>query len=484
MEHSIFQSLEIIENRISEKLTVENIANSVHFSKYHYQRLFREIVGDSVMAYITKRKLTLAGKALLETQMPILDIALEFGFDSHEGFTRSFKSYMGITPSNYRKYHLTAISQKTAKGKLIMMYSKITDEIIRELNDFVVKAKETAILARQNNIPKYTPFWHLIADTTDKLADQVKNVLERITNIAEHPDEITNRFAIIKVFEDISFQSNLLAFNVGLTISRGHPKDNEFSWPLCEKFYELAGVTSLKVGKVSQFLGELSTLIFKDIREAATDRINDVVQKGKVATDDITGYNNIKAEINNLVQRLAETPINEVTVSSLNEYLFQLNIISFTVELDITQNPQDKASFDGLFKLKDSLQEAIEFFLSLPVVASECNHGSQKFFQDVAFQGNILLFYTRGEIEKLADILNTNQKATFDEICNKINKSIKIAQQATDMSAQKEIPSILYEINTNMIEEANKLKERGGSIAFIATEVKNLADRTAKVCTH
>ena len=106
-EKPILKSLEIIENRILEKLTVENLASSVHFSKYHYQRLFREIVGDTVMEYVTKRKLTLAGKSLLETNDTVLNIALKYGFDSHDGFTRSFKAYMGVTPSQYRNYEIT-----------------------------------------------------------------------------------------------------------------------------------------------------------------------------------------------------------------------------------------------------------------------------------------------------------------------------------------------------------------------------------------
>jgi AraC family transcriptional regulator len=80
-EMPILQSIEIIENRISEKLTVKNIADSVHFSQYHYGRLFRELIGESVMDYVIKRKLTLAGKELMETNATILDIALKYGYD-------------------------------------------------------------------------------------------------------------------------------------------------------------------------------------------------------------------------------------------------------------------------------------------------------------------------------------------------------------------------------------------------------------------
>jgi AraC-like DNA-binding protein len=193
-EHPVFRSLEIIESRISEKLSVENIANSVYFSKYHYGRLFREIMGDSVMEYVTKRKLSLAGEALLETDVNILDIALRFGYDSHEGFTRSFKAYMGVTPTAYRKYGLASIYKKTVKEKCTMLYSKITDEIVRELNAFIAAANELAQSARKIEAPSYKAFWNSVAEDTDSIADRVKAALDRISSITENPDEIVNRF--------------------------------------------------------------------------------------------------------------------------------------------------------------------------------------------------------------------------------------------------------------------------------------------------
>ena len=104
-ENTVFESLAMIEEKIHERLTVESLAESLHFSKYHYQRIFREAVGDSVMRYVTKRRIALAAEELAQTDNTVLEIALRYGYDSHEGFTRSFRSYMGITPTEYRKYH-------------------------------------------------------------------------------------------------------------------------------------------------------------------------------------------------------------------------------------------------------------------------------------------------------------------------------------------------------------------------------------------
>ena len=475
-KNPVFCSLELIENRISEKLTVENIANGVYFSKYHYGRLFREIVGNSVMEYVTKRKMTLAGRALLETDTTIIDIALEYGYDSREGFTRSFKAYMGVTPTDYRKYGLASISQKTVKERSVMIYSKTTDEILRELNGFIAKAKETAECARKNDVPEYTPFWNTIADATDAYADKVKGILDRITAIPERPDEIGGRFAIIKVIEEIAFHSNLLALNAGLMVSR----EQSEQWPLCEKYLELAQTCVLKANKVAQFFNELSALIFEDMRKAAAQKIQEVVQKGKAAAESIVGYSYIKHEVAALVNELSAIPCEEITVSLLEDCLFKLDIFSFAADMDVSRRPDHKAIFEGLTDFKESVSEAIDFFQTLvrPETSPDLGRTVHKRFTDIAFQGNVLLFYTKGEVshEKLGGLLSDEQKAAFGAICNKINKCIQLALNANAETAYKEIADMLYDIHSHMMMEADKLKERGGAVRFVAGEFKGLAD--------
>jgi AraC family transcriptional regulator len=495
-EIPVLRSLEIIESRITEKLTVENIARSVYFSKFHYGRLFREIMGESVMDYVTKRKLTLAGRALLETDASVLDIALKFGYDSHEGFTRSFKAYMGVTPTDYRKYSLSSISQKSVKGKNTMLYSKNTDEIIRELNDFFATAKETAKDARKNKntVPEYAPFWNTIADTTDAFADKMKDVIERITSIADNPDEITNRFNILIAIEDIALQSNLLAFNTGLMVSRGQPEHIRAQLPLCEKYRDLARVSSLKSGKIVGFFNELSGLIFADMRKTADEKLRAVIQKGKSAADSIGGdsrYAYIRNEVECLVNELSSMPIDNVTVIYLEDCLFKLNVISFAAEMDITRSPKDKELFGGMAAFRESLSEAISFFKNLIMTTMPENTSDSavserkpiKHASGIAFQGNILLFYTRGEADKLGNLLDDEQKTAFEKICGKINDFIQFTRNATEKSAEssyKTIADMLYAIHADMTAAADGLKDRGGSVRFIAGEVKGLADSVMK----
>ena len=72
----IFRSLAMIEDKIQERLTVEILAAGINLSKYHYQRIFREVVGDTVMGYVTRRKLYLAAEELAGTKDSVLEVAL------------------------------------------------------------------------------------------------------------------------------------------------------------------------------------------------------------------------------------------------------------------------------------------------------------------------------------------------------------------------------------------------------------------------
>ena len=80
------------------------LARKFGYSPFHFSRKFREISGVSLREYMRGRRLAFALKELRDTDRSILEIALEYGFSSHEAFTRAFKSAYGITPSQYRRH--------------------------------------------------------------------------------------------------------------------------------------------------------------------------------------------------------------------------------------------------------------------------------------------------------------------------------------------------------------------------------------------
>lgn len=104
---SVQITLNYIESHICEEIQVEELAKIAALSLFYYQRLFTRLVKIPVREYIKMRRLARACTNLLDKQKRIIDIAVEYGFGSHESFTRAFKETYGITPARYRGTALT-----------------------------------------------------------------------------------------------------------------------------------------------------------------------------------------------------------------------------------------------------------------------------------------------------------------------------------------------------------------------------------------
>jgi AraC-like DNA-binding protein len=92
-----------IETRLREPITLKELADAAGYSPWHAARLFREATGLSPFDYIRSRRLTKAALRLRDGDERVLDVALDFVFDSHEGFTRAFSKEFGIPPKRYSR---------------------------------------------------------------------------------------------------------------------------------------------------------------------------------------------------------------------------------------------------------------------------------------------------------------------------------------------------------------------------------------------
>ena len=89
-------------SRDDNGLTLQTIARANGYSAFHMTRKFRELAGTSLRDYLRRRRLAFALIDLRDTQKSILDIAVDYGFSSHEAFCRSFKAAYGLAPGAYR----------------------------------------------------------------------------------------------------------------------------------------------------------------------------------------------------------------------------------------------------------------------------------------------------------------------------------------------------------------------------------------------
>lgn len=96
----IEQCILFIERHIKEQLTVQQIADEVGYSVYHFSRVFAACKEMTITEYVRQRKLSLARVELLRGRK-IIDVALEYGFETHTGFIKAFKKVFHYSPSQY-----------------------------------------------------------------------------------------------------------------------------------------------------------------------------------------------------------------------------------------------------------------------------------------------------------------------------------------------------------------------------------------------
>lgn len=143
---SFQQSVDYIEERIAEPLDIESIAGCMNISAFYYQKIFSVLCGFTVGEYIRNRRLSLAGGEVLHTEEKIIDIALKYGYDTPEGFTRAFARFHGVTPREARK------------KRFARSFERITVEISvkggSSMNYKIEKKEAFKIIARQQRFDK------------------------------------------------------------------------------------------------------------------------------------------------------------------------------------------------------------------------------------------------------------------------------------------------------------------------------------------
>jgi AraC-like DNA-binding protein len=109
MEHVVQHAVTLIRERYGEPLTLDDLAQSVMVSKYHFLRVFSRVTGVTPGRFLTAVRLQEAKRLLLSTDLNVADVAAQVGYSSTGSFTRRFTESVGLSPTQYRKLSLTAV---------------------------------------------------------------------------------------------------------------------------------------------------------------------------------------------------------------------------------------------------------------------------------------------------------------------------------------------------------------------------------------
>lgn len=151
MNTQILKVLHYIENNLDEHLDLCFLAKLAGYSPYYFCRIFKHSVGESIMSYASKLKINRASFNIINSKKSIIEIALDIGFETPNGFNKSFKKVFNMTPTQYReKHNLMILNYKEKNMKIPKIVQRDETHII-----YISKYgayKETAPLAWQELI--------------------------------------------------------------------------------------------------------------------------------------------------------------------------------------------------------------------------------------------------------------------------------------------------------------------------------------------
>ena len=176
-------AMDYIESNLADNISYDKIAQLACCSTYHFQRMFPFITGVTLSEYIRRRRLTLAAFELQTTNAKVIDVALKYGYESPEAFTRAFKNLHGVAPLSARdmgvslKAYPRMTFQISMKGDIEMNYRIVQ----REAFEIFGYCAEISAEKPFEDVPK---FWGKVAK--EKISEEINALLGRCSDVNIH----------------------------------------------------------------------------------------------------------------------------------------------------------------------------------------------------------------------------------------------------------------------------------------------------------
>lgn len=156
MNHAI----QYIEEHLTESVDVNKVIAYTGYSYAYFQRVFSCISGVSVAEYVRKRRMTLAAMDLKEKQERIIDVALKYGYDSADAFSRAFTAFHGITPTMARESDAKIKSFSPIRFQITVDGTKETKYRLEKREDMRIVGVMRHFQAPEQGPEDVGPFWN------------------------------------------------------------------------------------------------------------------------------------------------------------------------------------------------------------------------------------------------------------------------------------------------------------------------------------
>ena len=154
------RAIQYIEEHLTESVDMNELVEYTGYSYAYFQRVFSCISGVSVAEYVRKRRMTLAAVDLKEKQERIIDVALKYGYDSADAFSRAFTAFHGITPTMAKESDAKIKSFSPVRFQLTVDGTKETNYRLEKREAMRVVGVMRHFQAPEQGAEDVGPFWN------------------------------------------------------------------------------------------------------------------------------------------------------------------------------------------------------------------------------------------------------------------------------------------------------------------------------------
>lgn len=164
-------ALEYIDANLDVELSLAMVARAALCSPYYFHRLFKVMTKESLYAYITRRRIEKAAAILLyQPQVRVSSLAYQYGFSSNAAFTKAFKKFYGVSPSEFRKQHPNRYAKvntsESKNGQVNPLFEEYLSNITNLNNWIAMNAQITIKELPQLNVAYMTAIGETNLTTT------------------------------------------------------------------------------------------------------------------------------------------------------------------------------------------------------------------------------------------------------------------------------------------------------------------------------
>ena len=145
----IQRAIDYIESHLTDEIDYEAAAREAYSSSFHFQRVFSILCGFTLGEYVRMRRLSLAANDIIHTDKKVIEIAMKYGYDSPESFTRAFTRFHGVTPSEAKRGAVVK-SFSRLSVKLTLIGGTTMDYRIEKVNGFKIICKKKQVTKPEN----------------------------------------------------------------------------------------------------------------------------------------------------------------------------------------------------------------------------------------------------------------------------------------------------------------------------------------------